>query len=296
MQVNQKNNLLRVLAKSGNVSLIAIDSTDIVWEMERIHKPSATASAALGRLLTGAALMGSMLKTDGESISLKVDGGGPIGTVTAICDAHGHVRGSCTQPLADLPLNEKNGKLNVGGIVGHDGTLTVMRDFGFGDPYIGTVPLVSGEIAEDLTNYYATSEQVPAAVALGVLVNPDLTIRAAGGFLLQMLPGAGEEEISRAEHNLAGLEAVTTLLDRGSTAQDIAFRVLDGFETQIIAESRAEYRCNCSRDKMRRVLKSLGEKELRQLADEQEITEIVCSYCDARYEFTSAQLLELVQK
>ncbi len=290
-----KNNLVRTISKNGGAIVCAIDSTDIVRNMEQIHKTSATASAALGRLLTGAALMGCFLKGEEESVSLKLKGGGPIGTVHAICGTDGNVRGYCDQPLADLPLNPANGKLNVGALVGTDGTLTVIKDMGLKEPYIGQIPIETGEIAEDITAYYAKSEQIPTACALGVLVNPDLTIRAAGGFMLQLLPGASEEEISLIEQNLSKLDAVTTMLDRGMTPTEIAFAVLDGFEPNVLDESGVEYRCNCSRDKMRRVLKGLGKEELETLASEDPETEIVCSYCNKKYLFSAEQLRELAQ-
>ncbi len=289
------NNLVRVISQNGGVFVCAVDATEAVREMERLHRTSATASAALGRALSGAALMGCLLKGEEDSVTLRFKGGGPAGTVTAICDARGNLRGSIDFPLADLPLNPANGKLNVGALVGAQGTLTVMRGSGKGEPYVGQVPLVSGEIAEDLTSYYALSEQTPTAVALGVLVNPDLTIRAAGGYLLQMLPGASEEEITLVEGNIAGLEAVTALLEKGKTPRDIAFAVLDGFSPELLDTSCVRYRCNCSRDKMERVLISLGRGELERLAAEQEETEIVCSYCNKKYVFRDDALLALAE-
>ncbi len=289
-----EKNLVRIISKNGGAIVSAIDSTAIVQEMERLHKTSATASAALGRLLTGAALMGSLLKEDESSVSLKISGGGPVGVVNAICDANGNVRGNCDYPQADLPLNPVNGKLNVGALVGTDGVLTVMKDLGVSEPYIGQIEIETGEIAEDITSYFAKSEQIPTACALGVLVNPDLTIRAAGGFILQLLPGATVEEISLLEQNIASLDSVTTMLERGMTPREIAFSVLDGFEPNLLDEGVSVYQCNCSVDKMRRVLGGLGKKELEALADELPETEIVCSFCNKKYRFTSDQLRELI--
>lgn len=290
------NNLVRTISQNGGVIVCAVDSTEAVREMERLHHTAATASAALGRALTGAALMGCLLKGDGDSVTLKFKGGGPVGAVTAICDAHGNLRGNCDFPLADLPLNPANGKLNVGALVGTDGNLVVIKDLGMKEPYIGQIPLVSGEIAEDLTKYYAVSEQIPTAVALGVLVNPDLTIRAAGGYLLQLLPGASDEEITLIESNIAKLEAVTSMIDGGMTPKDIAFAVMDGFSPEVLDTNSVQYRCNCGREKMERVLISLGRAELERLADEQESTELVCSYCNSKYEFSRQTLLELAAK
>lgn len=287
-----ENNLVTAISKSGGAIVHAINSTAIVAEMECIHRTSATASAALGRLLTAAALMGGILKNDADSVTIKVKGGGAAGTLTAICDSRGNVRGSIDNPFADAPLNS-GGKLDVGGIVGTAGQLVVIRDTGTGEPYAGQVPLVSGEIAEDITRYYAKSEQIPTVCALGVLVNPALTIRAAGGFLLQLLPGAGEAEIALLEENIAGLDAVSAMIDGGMSPQEIAFSVLSGFSPEILHRSAARYQCNCCVEKMRRVMTSLGREELCAMADEQEETELVCSYCDKRYIFSADDLRRL---
>lgn len=271
-----------------------IDSTSIVAEMEQRHKTSATASAALGRLLTAAALMGTTLKSDHDTITLKVKGGGIAGTLIAVCDAHGNVRGMLEHPLADMPLNPVNGKLNVGGIVGKDGTLVVIREIGLKEPYIGQVPLVSGEIAEDITHYYAQSEQTPSVCALGVLVNPKLTIKAAGGYLLQLMPGATEAEITLIEDNIAKLETVTTMINSGMSPEQIAFAVLDGFAPELLNTSSAQYQCHCSADNMKRALISIGKADLYALAKEQPETEIICHYCNQGYRFSSTELIELI--
>ncbi len=291
-----KNNIVRTISKNGGVIVIAIDSTDICREMEQIHKTSATASAALGRLLTAAALMGCMLKGEEESVTLKLKGGGAIGSVIAISDFKGNVRGTCDFPQADLPLNKKNGKLNVGGLVGTKGNLSVIKDLGLKEPYIGEIPLVSGEIAEDVTSYFALSEQIPTVCALGVLVNPNLTIKAAGGYILQLLPGATEEEITLIEDNIAKLKNVSALIDEGKTPEEIAFLVLNGFEPNVLDKTRAEYRCNCSRHKMTKALISIGKDELVKLSKEQKETEIVCGYCNSKYDFTDKDLIDLSKR
>ncbi|MEA4912525.1 MAG: Hsp33 family molecular chaperone HslO [Oscillospiraceae bacterium] len=290
------HNLVRVLSENGGAAVLCIDSTDICREAQRVHGTSATMSAALGRLLTGAALMGSMLKSDEESVTLRVNGGGAAGTVLAISDDHGNVRGSCGDPRADLPLNAANGKLNVGGVVGKEGLLTVIRDTGLKGAYTGSVPLVSGEIAEDLTSYFAVSEQIPTVCALGVLVNPDLTVRAAGGYILQLLPGASEDEIALIEKNVASMDAISSLIEAGNTPMEIAFRVLSGFAPQVLDETHCAYRCNCSREKMTGALMSIGKEELRRLCEEQRETEIVCGYCNKKYLFSEAEMLALVQR
>lgn len=288
-----KDNLVTLLSKNGGIVVHAIDSTDIVTEMERLHQTSATASAALGRLLTAAALMGIVLKDSAESVTLTINGKGPVGTLVAIGDHEGNVRGSIGNPLADAPLNAV-GKLDVGGIVGTDGMLTVIRNTAAGEPYTGQVPIVSGEIAEDITSYFAQSEQIPTVCALGVLVNPDLTIRAAGGFLLQLMPGSDDAEITLVEDNIAALDPVTSLLNKGLTPRQIAERVLEGFEPRLLTQSHARYICNCSREKMARILVTLGKQQLEELAEERPETELVCSYCNKKYLFSSDELLALI--
>ena len=206
-------NMIRGISENGGVIFCGVDSTNLVRTMEQIHKTSAVTSAALGRLLTAASIMGIMLKNSKDSITLRVNGGGPAGTVLAVADGMGCVKGYVENPVVEIPLRP-DGKLNVGGAVGRDGTLSIVRDLGLKEPYVGQIPLVSGEIAEDITSYYATSEQIPTVCALGVLVDPDLTISCAGGYLLQLLPGATEEEITMLEKNIANVPSVTTLLQQ----------------------------------------------------------------------------------
>lgn len=288
--------LIRAISENGGFVVYAVDSTDIVRDMEQIHKTSATATAALGRLLTAAALMGSLLKGDDERLTLRVNGDGPLGYMVAVGDANGNVKGYCQHPLADAPINEKTGKLDVSGIVGHTGTLYVIKDLGLKEPYVGQVPIVSGEIAEDITNYYATSEQTPTACALGVLVNPDLSVKVAGGFILQLLPGASDAEIAALEENLAKITSITSLLDSGVDIKTIALDLLDGFNPQILDESSARYRCSCSEQRMKEVLISLGKDELETLAAEGEDTEIVCNFCGTRHNFTPQEILALIEQ
>ncbi len=284
--------LVKYISTFGEVMVHAVDATDIVGEMHRLHGTSATASAALGRLLCAAALMGSMQKNSEDTVTLKVDGGGAIGSLMAIADGEGNVRGTCSDPFADLPLNPENGKLNVGGIVGADGMLTVIKTVS-GVQQTGSVSLVSGEIAEDVTSYFAVSEQIPTVCALGVLVDVDLSIKCAGGFILQLLPGADEETINTVEDCLKGLKSVTQMMSEGLSVDDMAKSALGGFRCELLKSSFARYRCNCSREKMYGVLKSLGRDELIRLSDEQDVTEIVCSYCNKKYEFTGEQLSEM---
>ena len=263
------DNLIRVIARDGSVMCCAVDSTKIAGEAERIHKTSATVTAALGRLLTAGAMMGSMLKNPEDSVTLRLSGGGPAGKFTVVADGAGMVKGDVENPIVEIPLNNY-GKLDVAGAVGKDGSLTVIRDLGFAQPTIGSVPIVSGEIAEDVTYYYAVSEQVPTVCSLGVLVNPDLTVASAGGFLVQLLPGADDSVIDRLEANINKLPAVSQMIADGMTPEQIAFAALEGFEPEILDSRAAEYRCDCSRDRMRRALVSLGQEELARMVEEGE--------------------------
>ena len=284
-------NLIRGLSENGGVVFCGVDSTDIVRRAEQLHTTSATCSAALGRLLTGASLMGAMLKDDRDQITLRVSGGGPAGVVIACTDGTGNVKGCIDNPLVELPP-KANGHLDVGGAVGTDGVLTVIRDNKLQkEPTIGQVPLVSGEIAEDITSYYAVSEQVPTVCALGVLVDKDLTILCAGGYLLQLLPGATDEEITRLEQNIAAMPSVTEMLRAGKTPKDMMELAMAGFDPEVLDQRQVEYRCDCSTQRTREMLLSLGRKELEKMRDEDPHCEVVCHFCHTKYEFDLNQLL-----
>ena len=287
------DNLIRVIARDGSVMCCAVDSTKIAGEAERIHKTSATVTAALGRLLTAGAMMGSMLKNPEDSVTLRLSGGGPAGKFTVVADGAGMVKGDVENPIVEIPLNNY-GKLDVAGAVGKDGSLTVIRDLGFAQPTIGSVPIVSGEIAEDVTYYYAVSEQVPTVCSLGVLVNPDLTVASAGGFLVQLLPGADDSVIDRLEANINKLPA--QMIADGMTPEQIAFAALEGFEPEILDSRAAEYRCDCSRDRMRRALVSLGQEELARMVEEEENIEVNCHFCGTTHVFTPDEIRSFMQK
>lgn len=283
---------IRGLSDNGGIVFCGIDSTDIVCKAEQLHKTSATCSAALGRLLTGAALMGSMLKDSRDSITLRVNGGGPAGLVIACTDGTGNVKGCIDHPLVELPPRA-DGHLDVGGAVGKDGVFTVIRDNKLQkEPTVGQVPLVSGEIAEDLTAYYAYSEQIPTVCALGVLVDPDLTIHCAGGYLVQLLPGATDAEITRLEQNIAAMPSVTEMLRAGATPKDMMEKALDGFAPSVLDRRQVSYRCDCSRERTKGMLLSLGRKELEKLRDEDPHCEVVCHFCHSKYTFDLNQLLK----
>ena len=283
--------LIRGLSENGGIVFCGINSTDIVCKAERLHKTSATCSAALGRLLTGAALMGSMLKDDRDRITLRVNGGGPAGLLIACTDGTGNVKGCIDHPLVEMPPRA-DGHLDVGGAVGRDGVLTVIRDNKLQkEPTVGQVPLVSGEIAEDLTAYYAYSEQIPTVCALGVLVDPDLSIHCAGGYLVQLLPGATDVEITRLEANIAAMPSVTEMLQAGATPRDMMEKALAGFAPSVLETRQVSYRCDCSEERTREMLLSLGRRELEKLRDEDPRCEVVCHFCHSKYEFDLNRLL-----
>ncbi len=286
--------IVRCITNDGTVMAVGIDSTDIVNEAVRIHETSAVVSAALGRLLTAASMMGDMLKGRDNSITLRLAGGGPAGSIIAVSDFEGNVRGYVQNPIVELPLNAK-GKLDVAGAVGKEGTLFVIKDVGLKEPYDGSIPLVSGEIAEDITAYYAISEQIPTVCALGVLVNPDLTIRTAGGYIIQLLPTADDGIIDRVEKSIEGVAPVTQMLDKGMSIEDIIRTALKDFEVEVLDEGEAAYKCNCSRERVERALISTGEEELRSMAEELPEIEVNCHFCDKKYTFTPQEILNLLR-
>ena len=287
--------LIRCITSEGAIMVSAIDSTDIVAKAEQLHKTSAVVTAALGRLLTAGAMMGNMLKGENNSITLKVDGGGPVGIITVSADYHGNVRGYATNPVVEIPL-KPNGKLDVSTAVGTDGNLFVIKDLGLKDPYNGFVPLVSGEIAEDITSYYATSEQIPTVCALGVLVDKDLTVKKAGGYILQLLPFTEDEIIDKLEENLKTVRPVTSLLDEGMDIEDIVRDVLKGFDVEVIYTEEVEYKCKCSKQKVEATLKGLGEAELNEILKTQPTIDVCCNFCNTTYSFTKNDVEKILKK
>ena len=286
--------LVRCISSDGTLTVMAADTTDIVNTAQEIHKTSAVVSAALGRLLTAACLMGSALKGKDDSVTLRINGGGPAGTILAVSDSSGNVRGYAVNPVVEIPLNDK-GKLDVAGAVGTDGALTVIKDLGLKDPYVGQIPIASGEIAEDITSYFAVSEQIPTVCALGVLVNPDLTIRRAGGFIIQLLPTADDSVIDLVEKCIEGIEPVTKMLDSKMTPEEICRHVLADFELEVLDEAQPEYRCNCSRDRVSKALISMGREELSDIMKD-ERTEVCCQFCDKKYVFTPSDIAKLIEQ
>lgn len=285
--------LIRCITSDGEVMATAVDTTDIVNRAEQIHKTSAVVTAALGRLLTAGSMMGNMLKGKDDSVTLRINGDGPTGSLIVVSDFNGDVRGYVQNPVVELPLNAK-GKLDVGGAVGKNGLLYVLKDLGLKEPFSGSVPLVSGEIAEDITSYYALSEQIPTVCALGVLVNPDLSVKAAGGYIIQLLPAASDSTIDKLEASIAKLQSVTAMLDSGMSPEDIIRKALEGFDVEVLYSQDIEYKCNCSKERVSKALISLGKEELDSMASENEPTEISCHFCDKKYVFSPAELKKLL--
>lgn len=286
--------MVRAISDMGGVVISAIDSTDIVKKMEEIHKTSAVVSAALGRMLTASQLMASTLKSTSDTITLRIKADGPIGLITVACDGRGHCKGYVENNVVEIPLR-RDGKLDVGSAVGRNGQLYVVKDIGMKEPYVGSIPLESGEIAEDITAYYAYSEQIPTVCALGVLVNPDLSIKCAGGYLLQLLPGATEEEISLVENNIKNIPSITNFFESGHDVYDIINTVMDGFNPSILDETDVKYQCDCSRERVKKALISIGIKDLEMLRDEEDQIEMGCQYCDAKYYFTKKDLDNIIK-
>ena len=288
-----QDHIVRAITKDGFVKAMAISSTNLVERARNIHKTTPTATAALGRVLTAASMMGNLQKVDNGALTLQVKGGGPLGTILATSDATGNVRGYVHNPSITL-LEKYAGKLDVGAAVGKEGMLTVIRDLQMKEPYIGSVALVSGEIADDVTAYFAQSEQTPTACALGVLVDTDQSVKVAGGYLIQLLPGTPDEVIDKLEAGIQKAGAVTPMLDEGISPEEILRRVLADFETEILETTPVEYRCYCSREWVLQTLVTIGKKDLQELVEEQKPIRVECQFCDNVYEFSPQELQTLL--
>ena len=288
--------IIRCITSDGAIMASAIDASDIVFTAKKLHNLSRSSTAALGRLLCAASIMGNMLKQKDAFINLRVLGDGEMGAVVAVGDSRGNVRGYVENPQVKTEYYN-NGKINVAKAVGKSGMLSVMRDYGTGDPYIGQVELVSGEIAEDITNYFATSEQIPTVCALGVLVDKeDGEVLLAGGLLIQLLPGAFEDTIEKLEKNIAKLEPVTTMLAKGMSILDICKTALDGFELEVLDENPVNYVCGCSREKLERYFMTMSDDDIRSMADEKGEAEAVCQFCNKKYVFTKDDLEAIIKE
>ena len=277
--------ILRAMTTDGWVKAVAINSKHIVERARTIHNTTPTATAALGRVLSACAMLGNMQKIENGSVTLQIKGGGPLGTILAVSDAAGNVRGYVQNPHISL-LEKYAGKLDVGAAVGTDGLLTVIRDLQMKEPYVGSVELVSGEIGDDVTAYLVQSEQCPSACGLGVLVDVDHSVKCAGGFILQLLPGAPDAVIDKLEAGIAAAGSVTSMLDAGLSLKELLARVTGGMELEFFEPTEVEYRCYCTRDRVEAALISLGRDELTKIAEEGKETKIECQFCDTEYRFS----------
>ncbi len=283
-------NIVRCITTDGAVMASAIDSTDIVYTAQRIHKTSPVVIAALGRLLSASSMMGQQLKQKNASMTLKINGGGPIGSIIAVSDSNGNCKGYVENPVVEAE-KKANGKLDVSKAVGNNGLVYVMKDYGSGEPYIGQTPIVSGEIAEDITNYFAQSEQIPTVCALGVLVNKQNgMVLLSGGLLVQLLPGADDNTINKLEENVKKLEPVTTMLAKGYSNMDMIKKCLEGFEVEKISEDKVKYYCNCSKERVLKAISTLSDEEIKSLPNEKGIVEAKCHFCDKVINLTKQDL------
>ena len=287
------DHILRAITSDGLVQAAAISSRDLTERARQIHKTLPVATAALGRTLAGASMMGNALKGHGASLTLQIKGSGPLGTILAVSDSDGNVRGYVTNPQTELPLRP-DGKLDVGGAVGQEGSLTVIKDLHMKEPYVGTVNLLGGEIAEDIAAYFVESEQIPTACALGVLVGLDQSVTAAGGYLIQLLPGASEDMITKIEAGVHAMGSVSHALADGLDGEGLLRAVLKDFDLEILEKHPVEYRCYCSRDRVTRALISMGRQELSGLIAEQGQAELSCQFCDKVYRYSREELEDIL--
>lgn len=288
-----KDYLIRGTDELGRIRVLVATSTNMVEKARQKHNTSPTATAALGRSLTAGVLMGAMMKNEKDVLTIKIAGDGPAGNIYIVAKNNGIVKGYISNPGADLP-SRSDGKLDVGGLVGKNGNITTMMDLGLKEPYIGQSNLVTGEIAEDLANYYMYSEQQPSAVSLGVLVDKDISVRAAGGYIIQLLPGISDEEIDKVEKSLSKIKPVSTMIDEGMTPEEVLREILGDFNIKILDKISIEFQCDCSRNKIEKVLMSLGEKELNDIIEEDEKAEVVCHFCNTKYQFNKEELINLI--
>ena len=286
--------IIRATAANDQIRAFAAVTTEMVESAREHHNTSPVATAALGRLLTAGAMMGSMMKGEKDVLTLQIKAGGPLQGITVTADSQGNVKGYVGNPDVCIPANSK-GKLDVAGAVG-PGFLTVIKDMGLKEPYSGQVMLQTCEIAEDLTYYFATSEQVPSAVGLGVLMNKNNTVRQAGGFIVQLLPFAEEEVISKLEQNVQKISSVTSLLEEGHTPESLLEKVLEGFDIQIMEKTDTRFHCNCTRERVEKALISIGRKELNEMIQEGKPIEMNCHFCNTNYTFTVEELKEILRK
>lgn len=285
--------LKKFMAHVDMVKISCVDTTDMVEEARKIHGLNPTPTAALGRVLTMASLMGTMMKNENDKLTIQIICNGPIGSILVTTNSKGNTKGYVGKPMAEAPL-KANGKLNVSGIIG-EGDLRIIKDIGIGEPYIGTVPLQTGEIAEDFTYYYATSEQVPTAIALGVLVDKDGSVKRAGGYILQALPDIPDQIIELIEKRIANSKSITEMLEDGMSLEEIATFISDDLNTHVVEETDVKWECDCSKERMERAILSMGKKDIEELAEDEE-TEVVCHFCNSKYVFSKNEIVEMIDK
>lgn len=288
-----KDYLIRGMDKLGRVRIFVATTTNLVEESRRIHNTSPTATAAVGRTLTASTMMGAMMKNEQDVLTLKISGDGPIGKIYVVANNKGQVKCDVDFPMADVP-STANGKLDVGTLVGKEGTITVVMDLGLKEPYVGQSSIITGEIAEDLANFYMVSEQTPSAVSLGVLVDTDISCIAAGGYIIQVLPGILDEEITIIEEALSTIEPVSKMIAEGLTPEEIMERILGKFDMEVLDTMDLEYNCDCSREKIEKVIISLGRKEIEDIIEEDGQAEVVCHFCNTKYQFEKDELMQLL--
>ena len=288
-----KDTLVRAIADNAQIRAFAVRTTDMTETARRAHDTSPVVTAALGRLMSGAAMMGSMLGEEDELLTLQVDGDGDVGGLVVTADGHGSVKGYAKNPQAMCPASAA-GKLDVGRIVGR-GYLTVIKDMGMEEPYNSRIELVTGEIGDDLAQYFVSSEQIPSGVGLGVLINKDNTVRCAGGFIIQLMPFASDECVARLEQSLSEIKSVTALLDRGLDPEEMLREILKGVDVEITDRREVAFRCNCTRDRVERVLLSMGRQQLEELASDGEDVELNCQFCNTHYVFSPQEIRELLR-
>ncbi|HIV85546.1 MAG TPA: Hsp33 family molecular chaperone HslO [Candidatus Monoglobus merdigallinarum] len=287
--------LIKGITKNGFLRIYAVDTTETVNRAVTYHGLSPVCAAALGRLMTAGVMMGEMLKGNEPTLTLQVKGDGPIGLMVSVSDSFGSVKGYCENPAVDIPLNAK-GKLDVGGAVGKNGVLGVIKDLKMKEPYIGQVPLSTGEIGDDIAFYFMQSEQTPSVVSLGVLVDVDYSIKCAGGFIIQVMPECDEKTLSRLENSIKDMLPVTEMLSRGMSLEEIVRYVMLGFDVEILEENEVGYKCDCSRERMERAIVSLGREQIKEIIDETGEAEICCHFCSRKYKFETPELTEFLKR
>lgn len=290
-----KDYVIRGASTDDSIRFFSCITTEMVEEARKIHNCSPVSIAALGRMLTAGSMMGVMLKSDKDTVTLQINGKGPAGSIVVVSDSTGNTRGYISNPNVEL-MHKENGKLDVGNAVGVDGVFTVIRDMGLKEPYVGQIPIVTGEIGDDLSSYFAVSEQIPTAVGLGVLIEVDGHVAASGGFIIQLMPEADSDTVSRLEERLRAIKSVTEMVSSGYDAEGMIKSILGNIEYKVLESKKVFYRCNCSRERMERALVSLGENDLREIIQEQGSAELVCHFCSKKYLFFKDELIKLLEK